>query len=72
MLVGASRKGFLGRLLGRTEAADRDIATAAAVALSISYGADVVRVHNVAACLDAVRVADAVHRDWWPDESRCC
>jgi len=60
MLVGVSRKGFLGEVTGRADAADRDPATAAACAAAIAAGADVVRVHDVAAVVDAVRVADAV------------
>ena len=62
MLVGVSRKGFLGEVTGRAgkDAKDRDPATAAACAAAIAAGADVVRVHDVAAVVDAVRVADAV------------
>ena len=59
MLVGVSRKGFLGEVTGRADALDRDPATAAACAAAVAAGADVVRVHDVAAVVDAVRVADA-------------
>lgn len=59
MLLGPSRKGFLGKLTGHEVAADRDVATAAAAALCVSRGAAVIRAHNVAAVRDAVRVADA-------------
>ncbi|WP_433287061.1 dihydropteroate synthase [Pseudonocardia sp. CA-142604] len=62
VLVGASRKSFLGDLLGgRTPVppAARDAATAAASALAAAAGAFCVRVHDVASSLDAVRVADA-------------
>lgn len=62
LLVGPSRKGFLGRVTGREVAADRDYATAAAAALCVSGGAAIIRAHNVAAVRDAVRVADAVRR----------
>lgn len=61
-LLGPSRKGFLGRLTGRKEAVDRDWATAAAAALCVREGANIIRAHNVAAVRDAVRVADAVTR----------
>lgn len=44
---------------GQTAAADRDYATAAAAALCVSHGANIVRAHNVRAVKDAVRVADA-------------
>ena len=83
MLLGPSRKGFLGRITGARraraaahtaaltharllgagkEAADRDWATAAAVTACVAGGAEVVRVHNVAAMRDVVAVADALYR----------
>lgn len=61
ILVGTSRKSFLGALTGR--AVDRrEFATAASVACAIAHGADVVRVHDVLATRDVVRVADAIER----------
>ncbi|BDA42651.1 Folic acid synthesis protein fol1 [Coccomyxa sp. Obi] len=60
LLVGPSRKGFLGKITGHKEAKDRDKASAAAAALCVSHGANIVRVHNVEAVRDAVRVADAI------------
>jgi dihydropteroate synthase len=59
VLVGASRKSFLGTLLGSTgdTPSARDMATAAVSALAAAAGAYCVRVHDVAATLDAVRVA---------------
>lgn len=66
LLVGTSRKGFLGRILedaGHPEDPDdRDQATGASVALAIARGAAVVRVHNVAAGLQSARTADAIVR----------
>ena len=64
-LYGASRKGFVGAAAAAPgaqplPAAERDFATAAAVAACIAAGASLVRVHNVAALAAAVRVADAV------------
>jgi dihydropteroate synthase len=59
ILVGPSRKSFLGRLTG--EPADaRDIATHAACAVAVFAGADAVRVHDVAGARRAVRVAHAL------------
>jgi dihydropteroate synthase len=58
LLVGPSRKSFLGTLPGGREA--RDWATAAAVTTAILGGAHIVRVHNVAALLATVQVADAI------------
>jgi dihydropteroate synthase len=66
ILVGTSRKGFLGRILasaGRDSAPhERDPSTAATVALAIAGGASVVRVHNVGHALQAARTADAIVR----------
>lgn len=45
---------------GRTNAADRDYATAAAAAVCISNGANIIRAHNVGAVKDAAMVADAM------------
>ena len=60
LLVGASRKGFLGALLGDRPADRRDDATAAVTVLAARAGAWAVRVHEVAASADAVRVVAAV------------
>lgn len=60
LLVGASRKRFLGAVTGRETAADRDIATAATTALLRMRGAAIFRVHDVAASRDALSVADAL------------
>jgi dihydropteroate synthase len=59
VLVGTSRKSFLGRLTGR-EAGDRLAASLASATAAVLGGAHIVRVHDVAATVDAVRVADAV------------
>jgi dihydropteroate synthase len=65
-LVGFSRKSTIGKLTGR-EPLERMYGTAATTALAIAAGADVVRVHDVAQQRDAVRVSDAIVRDWRPD-----
>lgn len=59
LLVGTSRKRFVGAATGR-DAADRDVATAATTALIRAAGAAVFRVHNVAMSRDALAVADAM------------
>jgi dihydropteroate synthase len=59
VLVGPSRKRFVGALAGRPQAAERDAATVGAVAAAALHGADLVRVHDVRACVDALRVVDA-------------
>ena len=60
LLVGASRKGFLGALLDDRPAAERDDATAAVTVLAAQAGAWAVRVHEVRASADAVRVVEQV------------
>jgi dihydropteroate synthase len=62
VLVGVSRKGFIGRLLGGRETGGRLHGTAAAVALAVAGGARLLRVHDVAAMRDVVAVAEAVTR----------
>jgi len=66
VLVGASRKGFLGAILdaaGHGAPADgRDAATAATTVRAITAGAMAVRAHNVASTLQVARVADAIVR----------
>lgn len=64
LVVGASRKRFLGRILGTDDPNDRLEGTAAAVALSIAGGADVVRVHDVGPMARVTRVSDAIVRGW--------
>ncbi|AXC13216.1 Dihydropteroate synthase [Acidisarcina polymorpha] len=66
LLCGVSRKSFLGRTLaalyGRVDAAviDRSNATLAAVTASVLAGADLVRVHEVPAAVEAAAIADAI------------
>ena len=62
VLIGPSRKGFLGKLTGRKQAADRDWATCAAAVACAVGGANIIRAHNVAAVRDALKIAAAVWR----------
>ncbi|MBM7807212.1 dihydropteroate synthase [Geodermatophilus bullaregiensis] len=67
VLVGASRKSFLGRLLAGADGAlrpaeGRDAATLATTVLAAEAGAWGVRVHDAAASADAVRTVAAVQR----------
>jgi len=62
LLVGTSRKGFIGELLGGAPPDDRLEGTAATVALAIAQGADIVRVHDVASIVRTVRVTDGIVR----------
>jgi dihydropteroate synthase len=59
LLVGASRKRFIGAVLGK-DSAERLFGTAAAVAAAVIKGVHVVRVHDVAQMKDVVRMADAI------------
>lgn len=59
LMIGTSRKGFIGRLTGRPEG-DRLMGTAASVSASIIRGAHIIRVHDVRQILDIVRVTDAL------------
>lgn len=60
LVVGASRKAFLGKLTGRAEASQRQLGSVVAAALAAWNGAAVVRVHDVAATREALSVAGAV------------
>ena len=60
LLAGPSRKSFLTAAIGARAPSDRDMATAASVAAAVLFGAHIVRVHNVPAMVDVVRVADAI------------
>jgi dihydropteroate synthase len=59
VLVGTSRKGFLGRLIGREDPHERVAATVATNVLAFERGARVFRVHDVAATADALTVTAA-------------
>lgn len=61
LLAGLSRKSLIGRVLGLPEQ-QRLEGTAAVVSLAVAGGADIVRVHDVAAMMRVVRMADAVVR----------
>lgn len=60
MVVGASRKGFIGKITGVTVPADRVFGTAATVAWSIANGAGIVRVHDVGPMSQVVRMVRAI------------
>ena len=62
ILIGTSRKSFLGKLLGGVPADERLYGTIATVAASVLNGAHIVRVHDVKETLEAVRIAEAIKR----------
>jgi dihydropteroate synthase len=60
LLVGSSRKTFIGKLLGGAGEDQRAWGTAASVAAAVLGGAQIVRVHDVAEMVQVVRVGDAI------------
>jgi dihydropteroate synthase len=62
LAVGLSRKSFLGALTGRTEPGERLAGSLAATAAAVLNGAALIRTHDVAETLDAVRVAERLRR----------
>jgi dihydropteroate synthase len=62
ILIGTSRKSFLGRLLGDAPMTARLHATMATVTAAVLSGAHIVRVHDVKAAVETVRIADAIKR----------
>lgn len=67
ILVGPSRKSFIGRILNQPDPKERVWGTAAACCAAILNGADILRVHDVEQIRDVSMVADALMR---PNQSR--
>lgn len=64
LLVGPSRKSFIGKILEQPDPKQRVWGTGAACAACVAGGADWVRVHDIQQMRDVVRVADAIWRGW--------
>ncbi|MEQ9486580.1 dihydropteroate synthase [Coleofasciculus sp. F4-SAH-05] len=62
ILVGVSRKSFIGHILNQPDPKQRVWGTAAACCAAIAAGSDILRVHDVAEMHDVCRVADAIWR----------
>ena len=62
VMLGPSRKAFLGHILGGAPPEGRDVATAAVCALALRRGVRIFRVHNPAVTREALLVADAILR----------
>ena len=62
LLVGPSRKAFIGKILGEAPAKERLEGTAAAIAISVINGANIIRVHDVKEMVKVAKVASAVNR----------
>ena len=69
LVVGTSRKSFLGRITGR-DVTERATATAASCVLAYERGARIFRVHDVAPVADALAVAAATVGLEWPGTSQ--
>jgi dihydropteroate synthase len=69
IVLGTSRKTFLGKITGR-ETAERMPATLATVVMGYERGAEVFRVHDVAPARDALAVAAATLARGWPTTPR--
>jgi dihydropteroate synthase len=63
VLVGPSRKSFIGRVLGLDDPGKRLEGTLAALAHCVAGGAAIVRVHDVKAAVQVARMSDAIVRD---------
>ena len=60
VLVGTSRKSFIGKITGKEKPSERIFGTAATVALCTAAGVSIVRVHDVAEMVDVVKVTSAI------------
>ncbi len=62
ILVGTSRKSFIGKILNQDDPKHRIWGTAATCCTAIAHGADIMRIHDVAEMRDVCKVADAIYR----------
>lgn len=62
LLVGPSRKRFIGTITKEDDPSKRDFATGAVISSCIGFECDIVRVHNVSDCSKVVRIADALYK----------
>jgi len=67
ILIGPSRKAFIGKILGNVSETDRLEGTSAAVAISIMNGANIIRVHDIKEMVRVARVADAIKNLGFPE-----
>jgi dihydropteroate synthase len=60
VLIGTSRKSFLGKLLSGAPASDRLHGTIATIVAAVLHGAHIVRVHDVKSAIEALKITDAI------------
>ena len=60
ILVGLSRKSFIGKILQKEDPSDRLAGSLAATAIAVANGAHLIRTHDVGATRDAIRMAEAL------------
>lgn len=60
LLVGLSRKSFIGKILGQADPGDRLVGSLAATAIAVANGAHLIRTHDVGPTREAVRMAEAL------------
>lgn len=69
LLVGVSRKSFIGKLLDKPDTADRLIGSLACAAIAVNNGAHIIRAHDVKETIETVRIAERL-RVHWPIQTR--
>ncbi len=62
LLVGASRKSFIGKILGDAPASERLNGSLAAVAISVWNGVNIVRVHDVRATIETLKIVESIKK----------
>ena len=62
VLIGTSRKSFLGKLLNGAPSDERLNATTATLVAAVLHGAHIVRVHDVKSAVEALKITDAIRR----------
>lgn len=62
ILIGASRKSFIGKVLDGASVSERLNGSVAAAVISAWNGANIVRVHNVKECVEALKVVEAIKK----------
>lgn len=60
ILLGASRKGFIGRITGAEQPADRVAGSLACASWGVAAGANIIRAHDVAATRQAIRMTESI------------